>query len=451
MKNKEKTREKLLGELKILREQMKEFKKSESERKKVDKVLTETKEQLEAQTWGLKKTNETIRLLYKELEDKNKELQKLDQLKSDFVSTVSHELRTPLAITKEGISLVLDEVPGKVNDKQKKILGMSRDNIDRLASIINDLLDISKIEAGKVELKKSLVDISSIVSEVCNRWKTESNRKGQEIKVSLPKSVVNIYVDTDKIIQVLNNLISNAIKYTPDKGKIEVELIDKKDKVDISVSDTGIGIAKEDLPKVFGKFQQFGRTPGPGAKGTGLGLTICKQLVEMHKGTIGLESKFDQGTKFTFSLPKMDFETILKEQINNGINDATEKNSHLSIISVRISGLDELKKKSGLVRCGIVVNDIEKAIRDSLYRRSDIVIKGSEEFAVFLFDASKDNVAVVKKRIGHVIDGYLSKGKGKDKWFQNISITVGCATYPEEASSDEELLSKARVISRRKG
>ncbi len=143
MKNKEKTREKLLGELKILREQMKEFKKSESERKKVDKVLTETKEQLEAQTWGLKKTNETIRLLYKELEDKNKELQKLDQLKSDFVSTVSHELRTPLAITKEGISLVLDEVPGKVNDKQKKILGMSRDNIDRLASIINDLLDIS--------------------------------------------------------------------------------------------------------------------------------------------------------------------------------------------------------------------------------------------------------------------------------------------------------------------
>ena len=147
----------------------------------------------------------------------------------------------------------------------------------------------------------------------------------------------------------------------------------------------------------------------------------------------------------------MDFETILKEQINNGINDATEKNSHLSIISVRISGLDELKKKSGLVRCGIVVNDIEKAIRDSLYRKSDIVIKGSEEFAVFLFDASKDNVAVVKKRIGHVIDGYLSKGKGKDKWFQNISITVGCATYPEEASSDEELLSKARVISRRKG
>ena len=262
----------------------------------------------------LKKSTTSIEHLNKEIFDRrkaeeklqkaNEELKKLDELKSDFISVVSHELRTPLSIIKEGISLVLDEVPGKLKGEQKKILNMSKDNIDRLARIINDLLDMSKIEAGRMELKKVPLDLSRAVKDACAKWKLESDRKKQKLLISAPDSPINIYADPDKLDQVINNLILNAITYTPEKGRIKVELKDKNQTAEVSVSDTGIGIAKEDLPKVFDKFQQFGRKAGPGAKGTGLGLAIVKQLVEMHGGNIKVESEINRGSKFTFSLLK---------------------------------------------------------------------------------------------------------------------------------------------------
>ena len=248
---------------------------------------------------------EALRKASDELEEKNRRLTELDKLKSDFVSTVSHELRTPLSIIKEGISLVLDGITGKVNQKQEKILLVSKDNIDRLTRIINDLLDISRIESGKVELTKSIVNISDLTKQVYSEFKIEADKKSQVLQIFLPKSSVDIYVDPDKITQILNNLISNAIKYTPSKGKIKVELEDKKDKVEISISDTGIGIANEDLPKIFDKFQQFDRKAGPGTKGTGLGLAIAKELIQMHKGKIWVDSKVHKGTKVTFALPKI--------------------------------------------------------------------------------------------------------------------------------------------------
>jgi len=232
------------------------------------------------------------------------EQKKAEKLKDEFVSTVSHELRTPLSITKEGVSLVLDEIPGKINDKQKNVLKMSRDNMDRLARIIDDLLDVSKIEAGKIELKKAAIDMHKTIKDVYDNWKLESNKKHQKLECILPEPPVSVNADSDRMIEVLDNLISNAIKYTPDKGKIKIELKDNKEKVEISISDTGTGISDEDLPKVFDKFQQFGRTAGPGAKGTGLGLAIAKNLVEMHNGKLAVESMLKKGTKFIISLPK---------------------------------------------------------------------------------------------------------------------------------------------------
>lgn len=256
------------------------------ERKERERLEAETKEYAEK----LKKANQ--------------ELEKLSQLKSDFVSMVSHELRTPLATIKQGIFLVLNEVQGKINEKQKRVLKVSNDNIDRLLRLINDLLDISKIEAGKIELKKALIDLASLVKDTCARWKLESDQKQQSLQVYMPESPMNVSIDPDRIIEVLGNLISNAIKYTPKKGKIRVELKDKGEQVDVSVSDTGMGIAKEDLPKVFSKFQQFNRMAGPGTQGTGLGLAITKDLIQMHGGSIKVESELDKGSKFTFSLPK---------------------------------------------------------------------------------------------------------------------------------------------------
>ena len=413
-----------------------------TERKKAEKLLQETKDQLEKQTWGLKKTNESIKLLYAELEAKNKELRNLDQLKSDFVSTVSHELRTPLSITKEGISLVLDKVVGQINEKQEKVLGMAMSNIDRLAGIIDDLLDVSKIESGKVELKKTLVDFSNLINDICVNWKIEYDKKHQVLNLSLPRTPVSIYIDHDKMIQVLTNLISNSIKYTPENGRIDVELKDKDGEVEVSVSDTGVGIAKDDLPKVFNRFQQFNRLPGPGAKGTGLGLAICKQLVQMHNGNITVKSKPDKGSKFTFSLPKMDVEEAFNEYIANGIKVAIDKNVSLSLAFIHIKSFDKLQKELGQEKACDLIKNIEKVTKGSLRRQADTVVRGISGLIVLLFDTKRENAGSVRNRIEEAINVFLSKGK--EKWFKKVSVAIGSATYPDEAIKAKDLLNKAR-------
>jgi signal transduction histidine kinase len=271
---------------------------------KAEQELKRVKGELEIQAWGLKKTNEGIKILYKELEKKNAELKKLDQLKSDFVSTVSHELRTPLSIIKDSVSVILGGVAGKVNKKQARILAMSQESMERLERIINDLLDISKIEAGKIELKRKRVDFCHLLKGVCAKWKIESDKKKQSLRVSLPAGSINLRIDPDKIIQVLNNLISNAIKFTPRKGKISIGLTNKERRIEVSVSDNGIGIGRDDLPRMFTKFQQFNRTASAGAKGTGLGMAIAKELLRLHGGSIRVESRLNQGSRFSFSIPK---------------------------------------------------------------------------------------------------------------------------------------------------
>lgn len=277
-----------------------------TERKRAEIVLQQTKGELEKQTRGLRRTNEAIKALYEELEASNKKLKALVKLKNDFISTVSHELRTPLSITKEGISIVLDEITGPVNEKQKGILATAKDSIDRLARIINDLLDISKIESGKIDLERSFIDISHVIKDVVAKGKLEADKKGQSLKLSLSDGPINVCMDRDKITQVLTNLVYNAIKYTPHKGKIAVRLREKKGSVEVAVSDNGIGIVKEDQDKVFDEFQQLGRTAGPGAKGTGLGLAIVKKLVVLHGGRVWVKSGITKGSVFTFSLPKLD-------------------------------------------------------------------------------------------------------------------------------------------------
>jgi signal transduction histidine kinase len=246
------------------------------------------------------------------------ELRRLDRLKSDFISTVSHELRTPLSITKLGISLVLNRTTGDINEKQKDVLSDAKNNIDRLARIIDDLLDISKIEAGKVKLERELVNISGLIRQVVSSFEGHLKGKNLELKVNIPEKQIDAHVDLDKITQVFTNLIGNALKFT-DKGYIEISLQEKEEEIECVVADTGVGISEEDLPRVFGKFEQFGRLLGPGEKGTGLGLAITKGIIELHGGKISLESKLGQGSKFTFSLLKYGKEGFLSGTIEKRI------------------------------------------------------------------------------------------------------------------------------------
>ena len=232
------------------------------------------------------------------------ERKEIENLKSEFISTISHELRTPLSIIKEGISLVLDKIPGDINKEQFDILTTAKDNVNRLAKIINDLLDISKIEARKVELEKESIEVSSLIQEVVTVFKRSVEDKGLILKTEYPQEPIKVFLDVDKIIQVFANLVDNALKFTK-QGYIKISIKNKESEVECAVSDTGIGISKDSLGKVFDKFQQIGRIPGPGIKGTGLGLSIAKEIVEMHGGRIWVESELEKGTKFIFTIPKL--------------------------------------------------------------------------------------------------------------------------------------------------
>jgi len=234
----------------------------------------------------------------------NERLQELDRLKSDFVSNVSHELRTPLTAIKGAVDLVLREVAGPLTEKQVHYLTRVRSNTQHLAGLINDLLDLSKIESGKVDVKSSRVSMGGLVHEVVETLRPVAAEKAIALDAITPEPSIMVWADRDKINQVLMNLIGNAIKFTPAHGTVTVSASrNGNDNVQVSVSDTGPGIAPEEKEKVFDKFYQIAEVDRVKPKGTGLGLAICKALVELHRGHIWVESAPSRGSTFYFTLP----------------------------------------------------------------------------------------------------------------------------------------------------
>lgn len=373
------------------------------------------------------------------LEKTNKELTKLDQLKSSFIATVSHELRTPLAIIKEGISLILDKIPGEINKKQLKILDVSLHNIDRLARIINSLLDISKIEAGKVELKKVFVSMSDTIARIASNFENTIKQKGLELRLDIDKSAEKIYADTDRITQVVINLLDNAIKFT-DKGYIEISCKDKKDFIECSVADTGVGISREDLLKVFDKFQQFGRVAGAGEKGTGLGLSIAKNIIDMHNGSISVESELGKGTKFTFKLYKYAPEELFETSVKDAIKNAKENGLKMSIVMISPEASKVGGEEAPARKMHDILSEAVKLVKNKLNRNGDDIIRKDGDILVILTDCGKQNSLKVKSRIEEVMQECLSD----NEMTGFIKLGFGCATYPDDAAEEMNLVLKAK-------
>lgn len=404
----------------------------------VEQKIKEAKEDVEAHEWGVKKTNEAIKTLYKELEEKNKELQELDKLKSDFVSTVSHELRTPLAITKEGITLIQDGVLGPVNEKQDKVLATAKDSIDRLARLITSLLDISRIEAGRIEIKKSLISVTKMAKQVVSFFESKANDKGLEMRTNIPETGIDAYADSDKIIQVFTNLVGNALKFT-EEGYIEIAVAEKDDEIECSVTDTGRGVAKEDISKMFVKFQQIDRVHGDGEKGTGLGLSIAKSIIEMHEGRIWVESEKGQGTKFIFTLPKYADELLFREYVNKGVEEAKKNNAKMSLMVVSIDNIAKARELFPDEKIYTILKGVEGVLKDSLDHSGGAALKDSHECIVILPNSSKQTVLSAEGRLKQAVDDYLVREKLADK----MKLKFGCATYPDDASNSEGLIKQA--------
>jgi signal transduction histidine kinase/FixJ family two-component response regulator len=230
------------------------------------------------------------------------ELKETMELKSQFISTVSHELRTPLTGMIEGIAIVLDEVAGPINEKQTKFLRIAKRNADRLSDLINDVLDLQKFGAGKTRLDIQSHDIKQMVLEVQEIMMLYADKRSIEMSFAFSDDLSKAKFDRAKIIQVLTNLVSNAVKFTPEKGRVSVIVQRRDSDWVISVSDTGMGIPKEELPKIFDPFYRINR-PGQHVQGTGLGLAIVNKIVKLHNGLIEVESKVNHGTTFTIYLP----------------------------------------------------------------------------------------------------------------------------------------------------
>jgi len=420
-----------------------------TEQVKAEETLRETKQKLELQTWGLRKTNEGIKLLYQELNEKNKRLRALDRLKSDFVSTVSHELRTPLSITKEGISLVLDRITGDINEEQEQILSSAKNSIDRLTRIINDLLDISKIEAGKLEVRKKMFNLKDLIVNISSTFRTKVSRKGLELKIDMPEEDLEIFADADRITQVFTNLLGNSLKFT-DKGYLEISVGEDGDDVKCRVSDTGMGIAEEDIPKAFDKFQQFGREHGPGEKGAGLGLSISKEIVELHGGKIWLESEKGKGSSFYFTLPRFILPVCLNE-IDKKLKYIREKSSDVrpSFILMQITNMDEIRSVYGRHSSDDIIITVNDTVSKYMTRTGDMTtVCYPDRILGLLPQTDKGGAKIVCGKIMEDINKDLIVYNGEKI---EVHVQFGVASFPEDGKTAGQLVRSAeKAISRSK-
>jgi PAS domain S-box-containing protein len=267
---------------------------------------------------GLVEDITEIKNIEKELIQTNQTLKEHDKMKNQFVTTVSHELRTPLCIFKNIISNAMAGTHGKLNKKLYQSLKMADDSIDRLARIINDFLDISKIEAGALKLDPTKFSINKLAREIVNPMTELATAKEITLKINTCKNDIIVNADRDRIAQVFTNLVGNAIKFVLVNGNINVSITDENDFVKVTVDDDGPGLSKDEIEKVFDRFVQVNKPRETQEHGTGLGLAITKELIEMHKGRLWVDSLPGHGCAFSFTLPKAATQTKnAKKELTN--------------------------------------------------------------------------------------------------------------------------------------
>lgn len=268
--------------------------------------------------------------LYQELIETNAKLEKLERLKSEFISIVSHELRTPLTSIKNSLDILTSGRCGEVTQSAEKFLSMAMRNVQRLSGIINDLLDLSKIEAGKMDFNFVQTNINTVIDYVKSALTEVAKSKGLTLITDETENIPSVNADPQRLEQVLTNLVSNAIKFTPENKTIKIsskivntetmrineyfkdsiKLIEGE-YIQVCVEDEGIGIAESDMLHAFDKFAQIENSLSRKAGGTGLGLPIAKQLLEAHKGAIWCDSELLKGSRFYFVIPVVKVEQLV--------------------------------------------------------------------------------------------------------------------------------------------
>jgi signal transduction histidine kinase len=240
--------------------------------------------------------------LFAELAEKSAQREEASRHKSEFLANMSHELRTPLNAVIGFTEVLLERYFGDLNDKQEDYLKDVLSSGQHLLSLINDILDLSKVEAGRMELELSTFDLGPVLEAGLVMVKERASRKGVELRLDVSEDIDRIEADERKVKQVVFNLLTNAVKFTPAGGRVTVSAQRTNGAVEVAVADTGVGIAPEDQGRVFEEFGQARSASGQ-SEGTGLGLALCKRFVELHGGSIAVASAVGRGSTFTVALP----------------------------------------------------------------------------------------------------------------------------------------------------
>lgn len=383
--------------------------------------------------------------LYEEIKKSNQKLERLERLKSEFISIVSHELRTPLTAIKNSLDIVLSGKSGALTETMDKFMNMAKRNVTRLSGIINDLLDLSKIEAGKMDFKFEMIKMEPVIEYVRTSLEEMAKEKNLILKTRIEDEGAEIYADSHRLEQVLTNLVSNAIKFTPEGGQVEirtaimdateinhVEMFDTVLKqlhgkyLVVCVKDNGIGISQENLAHVFDKFAQIENSLSRKVGGSGLGLPIARQLLDVHNGAIWCNSKPDKGSSFYFVVPVADEKNKFLLEVKQNLQKAKVNNSSLAVIKIKSEEalINDLIESKNLINKNYLNNSI-KETEDKITTLTMIVPDGDKFSADFM-----------KKKVQSYI-------KDRRNLYPNCAIMYSYAVYPEDAIDDTDLLKKA--------
>ena len=347
-----------------------------------------------------------------ELKATNRKLQKLERLKSEFISIVSHELRTPLTAIKNAMDIILSGKAGDMTENIEKFVSMGKRNAIRLSGIINDLLDISKIEAGKMDFKFELMHVEPVIEYVKTNLSEVAKEKGLDIVFIPTEENVEVYADSNRLEQVLTNLVSNAIKFTTE-GNIEIssKVVNARELhydqcfeedikklqgnyLQVCVADNGIGIERKDLNHVFDKFAQIENSLSRKVGGTGLGLPIARQLMEAHNGAIWCDSELNKGSKFYFVIPiandKSNF-TMIRKQL---VQQARANGTTVAVIKIKSTNetIEKLLKENNLLNKTYMAN--------SMIEKEGLMTT----LSLILMDGDKPSAEFLHKKIESVIE-----------------------------------------------
>jgi len=397
------------------------------------------------------------------------ETRRPDTRAADFVSVISHELQTPLTTIRNVINLISDNKAGDPGDEQKRLLAMADESVSRLAHTVRDLLDLSRIDDGRLELRPDRVDLRRVIDHVISQLRPQIEKKEIRLSRTWGTEPFELFGDPDLLDRIFINIIGNALKFTGEGGQIQVRLFRENsgaqrsapvpepsslvqevgDLIKAEIEDDGVGIPPEELEEIFKKFHQTAHSGGEGRGGVGLGLTIAKELVEAHQGRIRAQSTLGKGSTFSILFPAFRPGDLLCRQIDQEIEKARRTGRSFSIIIISVKSGQAPAGKSGRESLEQLFQRIEHDLRGMVRRstdRIDVRQEGSEIITV-LMDTTAREALALSRRLERAIEAAVRSVLGRE---EELEHTLKVANYPHDGKTQEELLAcLGRVVEER--